>query len=378
MTSKAKIESLQVLRGLAASMVVLHHTIRAVLLFSSSRHADATMTVPWAADWLAIGVDIFFVLSGFIMVYISPPYLAGKKPLYDFAAMRLIRIYPLYLAATVLLLILQTVSFALYTGAGFNLNFRRIFSALLLYPTYNEKGLVQPVLGVGWTLSYEVLFYTICLIAIAFSRKIKFEFTVIMLIVLAHLLSYMGNSNYNALESFLHNRIMFEFILGCFIAVSLNNGLLQRLPTFGLAITFVFLLLISFSTHSNSDNRFISWGLTSAALVLFLVRVEQRGFRYWPKLLDRLGEASYSIYIFHTLILYLILVPLMEHLRLNPNGFWRLTVLVVIMCMVNMAAAWMIHAIFESPVLVSLTAGYRRIVSGGERQTLLPRSDRSV
>ncbi|HEY8085995.1 MAG TPA: acyltransferase [Methylophilaceae bacterium] len=356
MKTNSTIESLQVLRGIAASAVVLHHTIRAVLLFSSERNDAAS--AHWLAEWLAIGVDIFFVISGFIMVYISTPYLEGKKPLNDFVMMRIIRIYPIYFTATFLLLTIQTVSFLLSSGVGFNLSLRRILSALVLFPSFNQKGLVQPVLGVGWTLSYEILFYITFYISICLAKKANLLIIIISTILISINITTNIIPEWNlAINSFLKNRIMFEFIFGCGIAMAYMKGLAQRLPVWPLFVLSVISLFLSLTADGNADNRFFLWGFPATMLVFLFLQIDRR--MRWPRFLVLLGEASYSIYIFHTLILYFLLMPIISHLHIDSvTHLDKFLTISVVWCLL-IASTLLAHLVFERPLQAHLVAAYR-------------------
>jgi exopolysaccharide production protein ExoZ len=363
------IQSLQILRGIAASAVVLHHTIRAVLLYSFGQNGDAAANYPWLAEWLAIGVDVFFLISGFIMVYISPPYVQGKKPLYDFAMMRIIRIYPVYLTATVLLLSIQTASFALSRGSGFNLDFGRILSAVLLFPSFNERGLVQPILGVGWTLSYEILFYIVFYISLMLRSNINFLLMSFIILVSINIFARLVPDNNTALQLFFRDRIMFEFAFGCVIAMVYMKGLLQRLSVWLLLGLFLATLALSLVSSSHSEHRFISYGFVSAAGVLLLLRFEDGEFRHWPRLLLLIGEASYSIYIFHTLILYFLLMPVISHLHIGSLTGWQAVLTISAISSTLIASTVVLHVIFERPLQAVLVAAYKGAIAGFQGKT---------
>ncbi len=149
------LNSLQCLRAIAACAVVFHH---GVWFFTKNVPESCTFANPKLFGWIggiakdvgAAGVDVFFVLSGFIMVYISRPYSDGNKTVLDFIVRRLIRIYPLYALVTLYYAGHQT-SVMYNPGA--------LFRSLLFVPYEWKPGVPEPVLGIAWTLYYEVLFY---------------------------------------------------------------------------------------------------------------------------------------------------------------------------------------------------------------------------
>ena len=121
-----------------------------------------------AFPWLA-GVDIFFVISGFIMVYASSRWFGSAQSPRVFLAHRIARIVPLYWATTMLYLAVVLFAPALlnseYLAPGF------VISSFLFIPAARPDGLVQPLYSLGWTLNYEMFFYALFAIAIAFPRR---------------------------------------------------------------------------------------------------------------------------------------------------------------------------------------------------------------
>ncbi|MDB5052413.1 MAG: acyltransferase 3 [Bacilli bacterium] len=104
-------------------------------------------------------VDIFFVLSGFIIYYIHSADIGKKEQLKLFLIKRFVRIYPIYWVV----LIGMTLVYLLIpnTGKGFELEFDNIVRSIILFPQINHL----PTIAVAWTLSYEILFYIFFCIA---------------------------------------------------------------------------------------------------------------------------------------------------------------------------------------------------------------------
>jgi exopolysaccharide production protein ExoZ len=140
---RVELVGIQILRGIAASLVVLHHTLE---------ESGASTAPPTSPDWLttfgASGVDIFFVISGFIMLHTSYP--RGRPPVQpiDFVVKRVSRIYPFYWFCVFVALALWSVGFF----RKLDPTFWSINRALLLLPAD------KPVISVSWTLVYEIYF----------------------------------------------------------------------------------------------------------------------------------------------------------------------------------------------------------------------------
>ncbi|MFS8087214.1 MAG: acyltransferase family protein, partial [Acidobacteriota bacterium] len=161
------IDVLQAMRGIAALMVVLWHSSR----FISPYYTGLGWTLFGGGS--AMGVEMFFVLSGFIMVYTTTagtPVSAG-----NFLLRRFIRIWPLYMICTGLVILQQGVSSV--DGSG-------LFQSLTFIPVRNDQ---LPLLGVGWTLNFEMYFYVIfglCMLLGRLRWAAFFGWVVLTLVVL--------------------------------------------------------------------------------------------------------------------------------------------------------------------------------------------------
>lgn len=269
MQNKVNLDQIQLTRFIAASAVMSLH----LPFFSFG----------------AWGVDIFFIISGFIISYTANN---NKK---DFFVKRLIRIVPIYWAVTlsVFLIALTYPSYLNNTTADVT----HLLKSLFFIP-FDKNGLgIYPVLYVGWTLNYEMLFYLVFAVSLAINDKF---FTQITLIVIT-LLFVIGkiNSESGIYFKFLSNSIILEFCLGILLWYIWNyylqsKGAVQR--SIVLIMLAGFMISVYFSYRI--DDRFMSYGIASFFFVgfvlfsMFSVRI--------PKMLVLMGDSSYSLYLLHT------------------------------------------------------------------------------
>lgn len=259
------LSNLQMLRAFAAFNVVLFHIIQI-----SSESGFGVPALDFLNSWGANGVDIFFVISGFIMVYISD--LRPKTPI-DFLKNRAIRIVPIYWVLTLL-----GVAAVLLAGEfrGDPVTWNVISESFLFLTRWT--GTEMPILYVGWTLEWEMLFYLI--FSVSLLMQTKFEQFLLPLLILSVLVAFMGQ-----------NPIILEFGFGMIIAKLAKLGRVAKLANV-LAASGAALLLATIWVSPDLPQP-VLWGLPSALLVLGLVNMKQYRFR----LGEYLGGASYSIYL---------------------------------------------------------------------------------
>src|SRR5580698_4620797 len=147
---------IQMLRGLAALMVVFHHATQ----WWADYVDQVNSHYAWGSG--ASGVDIFFVISGFVMAVSTIGREHKTHPARSFLERRLIRVAPLYWLATALILA-KTLIVNSHPELGNGphasaTSLSYIFSSFLFIPYRNSVGTIQPLLLVGWTLSYEMFF----------------------------------------------------------------------------------------------------------------------------------------------------------------------------------------------------------------------------
>lgn len=356
--SGAPIPSLQALRAFAALAVVAHHAMRAVTI-----NADPGLALPdpllltshAMIEIGAVGVDLFFILSGFLMVYISTPYVEGRRSIGNFVLQRAIRIWPMYILATGLYL---GLSIALRLSQGRELPFDASPLRLLSFvfvPSFNAAGDLQPVLGVGWTLNYEVFFYLVFALALALARKALVA--AISAILIGLFLVGTALPEGSVPHAFLGNPILFEFLFGAIIARLFMSGRLAMVPP-AAALLGGLVLLAAFAWLPNEGYlRVLYRGLPSLLIFIGVLNIDTR--ITWPKWWIHVGDGSYSVYLFHLIFLY----PLSGFLLRKfvaagyAEGAAEVTALVGFFVVTGIGL--LIHRMIEKPVTVflhSLTA----------------------
>jgi peptidoglycan/LPS O-acetylase OafA/YrhL len=295
----------QILRGVAAMMVVFHHFCLAVAEY----HPSASILARSGLGSLgAAGVDLFFVISGFIMVLTQSRTGGSLSGASAFWKKRFIRIYPLYWFWTSVLLMLWAASIALQAH-----HFSASYIALsyLLWPTHERMTLLHPLLDQGWTLSYEIYFYFLFGISIALGlRSMRLPFLIAafaLLAALGRLIDFPSGAGLLA-----SNPLIIEFLLGALVGTfapqlrewGAAHARLRRL-LLGAGVAALLgsmwmgdLVYSETLIYSETVGRAILWGVPAFVIVAAASMFPRDSFRNARQLIH-LGDASYSIYLTH-------------------------------------------------------------------------------
>jgi len=192
--NKSELKSLQILRAVAAISVVYFHIGSA---------ASTSITIPVFGSF---GVDIFFVISGFVMAMVVSN---GQGPR-SFVISRLSRIIPLYWILTTCLLLLAAIKPELLNSTTVNL--LNYLKSLFFIPYFKENGTLYPMLSVGWTLNYEMFFYFCIWISLIFSKRYYIHSTIILISIFYFVVSTYIENDVTTL--FFGNTLIFEFVFG--------------------------------------------------------------------------------------------------------------------------------------------------------------------
>lgn len=343
--AKTELLSVQYLRGIAAALVVFYH---------ARDQLPAAKALIDTQIGLA-GVDLFFVISGFVMTYTTAvqPISAGA-----FLARRAARIVPLYWVVTAFLAVLLITAPGVFNSSVFT--WPSFFQSLFFIPHQNPGvlGGVLPMLKLGWTLNYEVLFYLVFagLIALPPARR-----TALMALLFAVLVAAVAILDPNSIPlRFWGDSIIFEFIFGCIVGTLFLNGGLKKLPRvlWAAVLVLAILALVAASFETPGLLRFLVWGLPCALIAMAAIALEQKATAPWRnRALHFLGDASYSIYLVHAYIVVAFRI-LWTQFGL-PMAGWAAVVSFIALCMfAGIAAGCVTYLLIERP----LTNAARRLV----------------
>jgi exopolysaccharide production protein ExoZ len=284
-TRLSELYSLQLLRGVAAFGVVLYH---ATLLAHNTW--DGALPV---AEFGQAGVDLFFVISGFIMFYISAK--EPRRPI-DFYKARIQRIVPLYWIATFVMFVMPLVSMTI--GWSSSLDPIHLITSLFFIGGHYTTALDTnfPILRPGWTINYEMFFYLIFGAGLALGSAKRSLLVTIPIISALSIIGLVARPADHTAR-FYTSPLMLEFVYGLIVAALVLSGWI--LPKRFAALAVVCACILPFMSRGYADNNFLVWGLSATLIIYGLVSLELRGRRTWRVPFKIVGDASYSIYLTH-------------------------------------------------------------------------------
>ena len=344
MPPKKRLLSLQVYRAMAALLVVLYH-----LTDQSSKRFDYSF-LGGAFVFGYTGVDFFFVLSGFIIFFVHSQDIGRPHRLVSYLQKRFVRIYPIYwiIAGAKLAALLALPAIADSAGSGV----RYFISSFLLLPQR-----VLPIVGVAWTLSYELLFYLLFAVAIAYGwRWIIWGMGLWSAAIIAHATGFFPGvlAPKSFFVEFLLNERNLEFLIGCLIALVTVKRPLPGARFLVIAGAAYYVLSGLFVNSQNGEppaTFVLTFGLASALLVAGSVSLEMQAPLKWPKWLTFLGDASYSIYLTHALFMSVWFIAMT---RLGMYSYFGPLVTILIIAILSVLGSCVTYVYIERPVTAFL------------------------
>jgi exopolysaccharide production protein ExoZ len=323
-TRPLELQSIQALRALAATTVIFAH-------------------VPFISRG-GFGVNIFFVISGFIICYIS-----SLNPSH-FWLKRIFRIVPLYWMGTLGVFLIALVAPHLLNSTTSRPD--ELLKSLFFIPFVKESGRVAPVLFLGWTLEYEMFFYLVFAAALAIHKKMAGWIAIAMLAVVA-IAGDIAHPSSTFLGFYSHPIIM-EFALGilAFYAWKSWGPRLVRLPiTLAVLVSlgcYAFFFWIDRGIPPSIHFAKIIPGFLfqgGLGFIILMSFLSMEGRIAFPRWVLAVGDASYSLYLFHPYIVQLVSKKIVPFTALTPITVIALIGTVGLCCLFAIAS----FKFFERP-----------------------------
>jgi exopolysaccharide production protein ExoZ len=338
-TVKANLAGIQILRAVAAIFVLFHH----VLEESLPMYGDNEIPRPIVL-FGACGVDLFFVISGFIMMHTTWDYFGQPGGISRFLRKRFFRIFPIYWLCIIFILLAKSIG--LYKSL--DLSYANFLYSLTLIPLFHDQLLLH---GVAWTLVFEMYFYYVFAAWIKVSKPL---YAAIGMCISLVALMFIGNSLSPPANSLaIANPIIFEFCLGLGIA------LLFRYSFFILKLNWLLLLLgltwLSIGTYYapgvktggiDGYMRFFIWGVPSALIVCSVLNINETSGKL-VKYFVYLGSASYSLYLFHPFVM----TSYAKFLKSITVGQMMAPIYIFLATVMSLALGVLVYQYIEKPLL---------------------------
>lgn len=339
-----RLYSLQGLRGVAVLGVVLFHMMSVEAKFSAG-----DILLPGFLDFFQLGVDLFFVISGFVMVIVSRGRFQNGVEAQRFLFNRVSRIYPTYWLYFFITLAVYLVQPTLVNSGHGSSN---LLMSFLLLPS--DKVLLVMV---AWSLVFELWFYVVFSAFLVLRERrlpVALGIWAAVLVVFNTLFDWQDHGP--ALKIILHPYAL-EFIAGALLALFFYSRHSARIPTTAVWTLLVGAVVVATALigwlrlyDSQGLPRMLSVGATFGALVLALALLERRGNIAMPKFLVAVGDMSYTVYLSHLLVLGVI-GRAWAMLGASPHTLLDNLLFAVLMMAAVVCYGWVGYRGFEKPVL---------------------------
>lgn len=356
------LHALQSLRAVAALLVLAGHGAQ----ISGRFFAEPVTSGQWTLGFA--GVDLFFVISGFVMVYITQGKPRGDARFIGrFAYARFTRIYPVYWFFTALALAAY-----LFIPATLNRELAdlHIWQSFTLWPIENAL----PILHVGWTLTHEIYFYAVFALILVFpERWLPALLAGWAAFVIAGSLMLDGGP---AIAALIVNPLTIEFILGALAGMLICSGE-KRFARTALLIAALWLAAAAWLIWPENADAFPSgwarvaaFGIPSALIVYGAVSLEMQGRLKPPGWLVILGDWSYALYLSHLLVLSALVRVWVSVLPdFGPLANFAFLIVSLVACIAVSGAAF---RLLEYPALKATRKLGDRLFEGPHRQKRAP------
>lgn len=333
-------KNVQALRAIAALLVLAFH-IYAVEAKYFGRHA-----VPEVLGLFGTcGVDLFFLISGFVMTTVTRGQFGSRAAAVTFFKRRLLRIYPIYwFYSLVVLAVLIVMPQWVNASAGHHADVLRSF---LLLPSDSLPLLLQ-----GWTLRYEMFLYVVftAIVACVAERFLAVTLLAWAAVTCTLFFGVSSSSIASPTLALVRDPLVLEFIAGCYCALAWKAmsrplaSVLFAVGVAGFAVSFAIGERVGLDTVVQW--RTLYFGIPAFFVLLGAVSLERYARVAAPRLLCALGDASYSLYLSHVLVISAV-ARFYARFALPALGLWVGTALCFA---IAIAAGYLSYRVIERPL----------------------------
>ena len=320
--------SIQILRAVAALFIFIYHVCDRLAYEYGYFDHNVFVIGP-------IGVDIFFVVSGFIICHATE----RSQAIGPYFVKRITRVLPLYYVLTTGILLIAFIAPQLLGSTDANL--LDYVRSLAFIPYERAVGDVKPLLFLGWTLNYEMFFYVLFAVALAWGRR-----RVLVISLMISGLYALGRiiKTDSVIFNFYTDPFIIDFVYGCIIYAAYQHfG--DRFKVLGRYWPLAAALVIGQNFVHVPLPREISAGVPAALLLATLLTVQLP--RWKPvQFLEDLGDASYSFYLIHPYVMQLVLKVVIGVLGVS---LFSVSLAFSIVTVATVVAALLMFRYFEMP-----------------------------
>lgn len=328
------------LRGVAAMMVVWHH--------AAGQIPGMSARLPW--QFGTSGVDLFFVISGFIMVVTTN---GGDVTPLDFWRKRIVRVVPLYWLLTLLMVAVAMAMPSLFKTL--QVAPITLLQSLFFVPHFSRSfpGQVWPLLVPGWTLNFEMFFYAVFGASLFLPGRARLPALTASLVALAAIGAIFGPFTAASAQTYTHPMLL-EFVAGAWIATLWLRGRL-RLPV----AASIAMLVLGAALLVLRDEPPLGYFMQIVGAALAVAGALNPRFGAWHfKVWQALGDSSYSLYLTHLFTLGVLRLLWTRLFPAQPDA-WSTAAFMTVSLAACAWAGWFAYRAIELPLLRRLQSPCR-------------------
>ncbi len=280
--------NIQFLRGFAALLVVMHHALP--YFMAMDLHSAVFEGI---AKFGFIGVDVFFVISGFVMALTSVKKVQSPQSSWLFIKKRFLRIYLGYWPIFAL-----TLFYFSAIDSDLLINKKLLQSFFLV-----NANMFDLLIAPAWSLSYELYFYVI-VAALLFSKKVKPLTVFGLILILVIFKALMINLGDNRVIDFFFSTLLLEFISGYLLYYFSQSFSKTSFLWMALILAIVALAFGVYFNRGYGFTRVLTFGVFAFSLLWFFIILEKSEIFIFKGLFKKIGDSSYTLYLSHTTLLY--------------------------------------------------------------------------